>query len=324
MMPQNGTASSTADLIRDRETFLKDVLKGLGSIPKSLPSKYFYDERGVELFDRITELDEYYLTRTEISLLSEKGNVIASVLTQGAVLVEYGSGTSVKTRYLLDRAPHLAAYVPVDASPEMLEVGTTSLAKSYPDLEILPVCADYMNGFRLPPQIASRPRKIGYFPGSTIGNLTPDEAATFLSKARALLGDRGGMLIGIDLKKDPAIIEAAYNDGKGVTAEFNLNLLHRINRELGADFRIPDFRHLAIYEPTHGRIEMHLVSQTSQEVRIGIERIPFASGETIRTEYSYKYDLDGFARIAEAGGFAVRRVWTDPDQRFSVQYLEAE
>ncbi len=319
-----GVGGAAMDAILETEAFREDVVRGLKSLPKSIPSKYFYDERGVVLFDRITELGEYYLTRAEISLLAEEGEEIASHLTPGTVLVEYGSGTSIKTRHLLDRARGLGAYVPVDASREMLEVAMASLTGIYPDLEIVPVCADYMNGFQLPPEVAARPRKVGYFPGSTIGNLTPEEAASFLRKARALLGDRGSMLIGIDLKKDPAVIEAAYNDCEGVTAEFNLNLLHRINRELGADFQIADFRHLAFYEPTHGRVEMHLVSRVPQEVRIGDERIPFSPGETIRTEYSYKYDLDGFARIAGAGGFDVRRVWTDPEGMFSLHHLEAE
>jgi dimethylhistidine N-methyltransferase len=277
----------------------------------------------VVLFDRITELDEYYLTRAETAILSEWAGEMASVLTEGAVLVEYGSGTSIKTHYLLDRAPRLTTYVPIDSSEAMLAVGVAGLTAKYPDLEIVPVCADYLNGFFLPARLAARPRRIGYFPGSTIGNLTPDEAVTFLRKARALLGDRGGMLIGIDLRKDPQVIEAAYNDRLGVTAEFNLNLLHRINRELGGNFSVEDFQHLAFYDPAHGRIEMHLVSRIAQEVRIGEERIPFAAHETIRTEYSYKHDLESFARLAEAGGFAVRRVWTDRQRRFSVQSLEA-
>lgn len=324
MTPQNSIANLAVDTLQERDAFLEDVQEGLRAVPKRIPSKYFYDERGAQLFDRITELDEYYLTRAEISVLAEQGKEIASALPGGSVLIEYGSGASVKTRYLLDRAPGLAAYVPVDASAAMLSIGVSSLAAAYPDLEILPVCADFMNGFRLPAQVASLPRRIGYFPGSTIGNLTPDEATSFLARARALLGDQGGMLIGIDLKKDPRVIEAAYNDHEGVTAEFNLNVLRRINRELGADFRLDGFRHLSFYEPGEGRIEMHLLSLASQNVRVGGKKFSFRAGETIRTEYSYKYDLAGFARIAEAGGFSVSRVWVDSGGLFSVQYLAAE
>jgi dimethylhistidine N-methyltransferase len=306
---------------RTRRVFQDDVLAGLRRIPKQLPSKYFYDSRGSELFDRICRLDEYYLTRSELAIMDRFAIEMGAQIGAGAMLVEYGSGSSVKTRYLLDALSDAVAYVGVDVSEQHLRNAAQELTRDYPRVEILSVCADFTGDFSLP--ISKRPATHAavYFPGSTIGNFVPTQATELLGRIARLCGQAGGLLIGIDLKKDAAIIEAAYNDRAGVTAQFNFNLLHRINRELGADFDLDRFSHQARYNRDLGRIEMYLVSRTAQTVTIGNEKIEIAAGETICTEYSYKYTIDEFASIAAASGLALHKEWTDQNRRFAVLHF---
>jgi len=300
--------------------FLREVLAGLSKPRKELPCKYFYDARGSRLFDRICRLDEYYPTRCELAILRRHGPELAARLGAGCVLIEYGSGSSLKTRLLLDRLADPAAYVPVDISREHLLRSAGALARRYPGLEVAPVCADFTAPFELPP-LRRRGRRVVYFSGSTISNFGPPEATALLANIARLCGPGGGLLIGVDLDKDPGIVEPAYNDALGVTAEFNLNLLARINRELGADFRLDQFRHHAFYDAGHTRIEMHLVSLRPQVVRVGGETFAFAEGESIRTEYSYKYSLGAFRQLAGQAGLEVERVRTDDQGLYSVQYL---
>ena len=305
----------------EASTFLDEVKAGLQRPQKAIPSKFFYDERGSALFDRITELDAYYPTRTETAIMERHIGEMAGRIGPDALLAEYGSGSSTKTRLLLDRL-RLAAYVPIDISCEHLFRTSEGLREAYPGLDVRPVCADYTGAFALP-DVRAR-RTVVYFPGSTIGNFDPDEAEAFLRRIADVCGRGGGLLIGVDLKKDRATLEAAYDDAEGVTALFNLNLLRRINRELGADFDLGAFAHRALYDAAEGRIEMHLVSLRDQCVRLDGTSVPFREGETIHTENSYKYSLDGFARLAARAGFQVEDVWTDAAERFSVQYLEVK
>jgi len=302
-------------------TFRAEVLIGLQSFEKTLPCKYFYDRRGSQLFDRICDLPEYYPTRTEAGIMRDHAEEMAALFGPDCLLIEYGSGSSTKTRILLDHLPHLAGYVPMDISREHLYQTAAGLAAAYPRLDILPLCADYTTEFDLPaPRRPVRSRAV-YFPGSTIGNFHRDQAETFLAGIAAVVGKGGGLLIGVDLKKSPQILEPAYNDAQGVTAEFNLNLLRRMNRELGAGFDLDGFAHSAFYNALAGRIEMHLMSLKPQTVHLGDVSIAFEEEETILTECSYKYSLPDFAALADAAGLAVRKVWTDPEQKFSVQYL---
>lgn len=300
--------------------FRTDVLAGLGGSPKSLPCKYFYDATGTELFDRICDLDEYYPTRTEIGILNEHAREMAWLIGPRARLVELGSGSSTKTRILLDELPDLDAYVPVDISPEYLARATRELARDYPGLRMVPVVADYTEPFDLPTGERAA-RTVAFFPGSTIGNLDPDQARDFLRVVAGLCQRGGGLLIGVDLKKERKMLEAAYDDAKGVTAAFNLNLLTRINRELGGEFDLSAFRHRAFYDEVEGRIEMQLVSLRRQSVRVGSSVFHFDEGEPITTEYSYKYDPTEFAELARSAGFSCVHVWTDERRLFSVQYF---
>ena len=301
--------------------FLRDALEGLKSTPKTLPCKYFYDRHGSELFDRICELPEYYPTRTEAGIMEDNIEEMAAVFGPDALLIEYGSGSSTKTRILLDHLPNLAGYVPMDISREHLYQIAGNLASAYPNLDILPLCADYTQAFTLPSACRPVQSRIVYFPGSTIGNFHRAEAAVFLKRIAEVCGPGGGLLIGVDLRKSPDILNPAYNDAQGVTAAFNLNLLARMNAEIGADFALDGFAHSAFYDAQIGRIEMHLLSLNAQTVHLGGEAIHFAEDETIWTECSYKYSLPEFAEIAASAGFQVRRVWTDAGQKFSVQYL---
>ena len=301
--------------------FRIDVLAGLGGARKTLPCKYLYDERGSSLFERICELDEYYPTRTELAILAAHAGDMADRLGARCLLVEYGSGSGRKTRLLLDRLREPAGYVPIDISSEALAASAQAIAAAYPELEVLPVCADYTEPLELPGPGRPAARRGVFFPGSTIGNFTPLEARRFLGRMARVAGPGGGMLIGVDLRKDRAVLEPAYDDALGVTAAFNKNLLERINRELGADFELERFRHLARWNPAAGRVEMHLVSEVEQRVRVAGAEFRFAAGESIHTENSYKYALDQFAALAGQAGLAVRRVWTDRDALFSVQYL---
>ena len=304
-----------------QERFLAEVLSGLQKSQKELPSKYFYDERGSQLFERICTLDEYYIPSTEASIMQAHIEEMVELIGPRALLIEYGSGNCKKVRTLLDHLHDPAAYVPVDISWEQLVHVTNELASDYPTLEVLPVCADYTSNFQLPNPKREFNHVVIYFPGSTIGNFDPVPAKQFLEHIATLCGSDGALLIGVDLKKDATILHRAYNDREDITAAFNLNLLQRINHELNCDFQLESFEHCAFYNPQEGRIEMHLVSQREQAVHLDNTNIHFAKGESIWTESSYKFDLDEFARIAAAAGFKVAQVWTDERQWFSVQYL---
>lgn len=313
---------SVADFSPDEAVMLDDVLRGLALPAKNIPSLYFYDQRGSELFDAITALPEYYPTRTEISILETHGREIAAALGPGVRLIELGSGSAVKTELLLSNLDSPAAYVPVEISREHLLASAARIAADFPGLEVLPVTADFTEPFDLPEPKRSRvQRNVAFFPGSTIGNFPRDMAADLLQATRQEVGAGGAMLIGVDLEKDPAVLERAYNDDAGVTAEFNLNLLVRLNRELGADFDVGTFRHEAVWDAARGRIEMRLVSTIAQTVRVADRRFRFSAGEILVTEYSHKYSLEGFRALAHAGGFEVAQTWTDPGNLFSVQLL---
>jgi len=311
------------DLEPEVEDFETAVLAGLGRAPKTLPCKFFYDQAGSELFERICELDEYYPTRTEIALLRRIAAPVAALIGADCHLIEFGSGASTKVRILLDALVSPARHTAVDISRDHLRAAADELARSFPEVEIVALCADYTRPFEVP--AATNPphaKRVGFFPGSTIGNFTPDEAIAFLRSAAGLL-DGGDFLIGVDLKKDVDVLTAAYNDGQGVTAAFNLNLLARVNRELGGDFDLDAFEHRAHYDAREGRIEMHLISRRAQIVAIGDHRFDFAVGETIHTENSYKYAIEEFREIAERAGFTALECWTDPGNLFSIHYLRA-
>lgn len=299
-----------------------EVLRGLHDEPKTLPCKYFYDERGSALFDAICELPEYYLTRTELAILETHVDDMVAALGPDVLLVEPGSGSSLKTRLLLEHLRHPAAYVPVDISRTHLVGSADRLNRQYPDLEVIPVCADFNRPFDLPKTGRRARRTVVYFPGSTLGNFEPPAAIGLLRHLRRLAGEQGALLVGVDLRKSQAVLERAYNDSAGVTAEFNLNLLRRLNRELAGNFELSRFGHHAVYDAGEGRIEMRLVSKGDQVVSVAGEEFGFRDGEFILTEYSYKHTLDGFARLAGRAGLAVRRVWTDDRRYFSVQLLE--
>jgi dimethylhistidine N-methyltransferase len=302
-------------------SFLGDVIAGLSARHKALPPKYFYDARGSELFERICELPEYYLTRTELAMLESAGPEIAARVGAGCAIIEYGSGSGRKTAVLM-RALQPAAYVAIDISSEQLRAASAALAAMFPAVSVAAVCADYTRALDLSKlQALSHRKRLIFFPGSTIGNFTTEQAVEFLANARIVAGDAGAMLIGVDLKKDPALLRAAYNDAQGVTAAFNLNVLHRINHELGANFDLSGFQHDARYDSVTGRIEMHLVSTRDQKATIGERQFEFAAGETICTEYSYKYSVEEFQALAQKAGFEPRHCWVDPDRRFSIHLL---
>jgi dimethylhistidine N-methyltransferase len=294
---------------------------GLALKPKRLPSWLFYDERGSALFEQICEQPEYYLTRCEIALMEEHAGDIADSLGGDVRLVEYGSGSGRKTRMLLRHLHQPVSYVPVEISPEPLLQSVQRLAREFPQLPLQPLCADFSRPLRLPIPPRAPRRTVLYFPGSTIGNFEAHDAVALLRKMRNEMGDAGGLLVGVDLKKDPAVIEAAYNDAAGVTAEFTLNMLARLNREIGSDFDLAAFAHRARYNPMAGRIETQLVSRREQQVAIGRHKVRFGVDEAIQVEYSCKYSLEDFAALADKAGLAVQRVWTDPQRMFSVQYL---
>lgn len=299
---------------------LEEVLDGLQKPQKALSSKFFYDERGSELFEQITKLNEYYLTRTEHRIMQDHIMEIATVIGPESVIVEPGSGSSKKVRLLLDHLPDVTAYIPVEISQEYLADVVRELRREYPNLLIKPVCADYTKPFQLPEIHKPFEYYVVFYPGSTIGNFNPDEAQQFLQMLSEFMVPGGGLLIGVDLKKDKAILEAAYNDKKGVTADFNKNMLVRFNRELAADFDLEQFAHHAFYNEEKGRIEMHLVSRQDQTVHVDGKSIAFKKGETIHTENSYKYSPDDFKALV-SDWFEVEKVWTDDDDLFSLQYL---
>lgn len=301
-----------------------EVLAGLARPQKVLPCKFFYDARGSGLFDDICGLPEYYPTRTETRITRDHAAEMADVIGSRARLVEYGSGSSVKTRILLDHLSDPAGYVPIDISRTHLMQSARTLAAGYPGLEIKAVCADYTRPFHLP-AFADRPASVvAYFPGSTIGNFEPDDAVAFLNAVRRICGPGSGMLIGVDLKKDPAVLHAAYNDSAGVTAAFNRNVLRHIIGQLGSDFDEATFDHYAFYNVPVGRMEMHLVSRTKQTVRVGDTAFDFAAGESIHTENCYKYSVPAFQALAARAGYVAGRVWTDAEAKFSVHYLTSD
>ncbi|NHA13527.1 L-histidine N(alpha)-methyltransferase [Thioalkalivibrio sp. XN279] len=311
------------DFSPDDSVMLKDVLRGLALPQKNIPSLYFYDQRGSELFDAITELPEYYPTRTEIGILERHGAEMAAALGPGVRLIELGSGSALKTELLLGRLEDPAAYVPVEISREHLLAAAARIAADFPDLEVMPVTADFTEPFDLPEPARRRvERNVAFFPGSTIGNFPRGMAADLLAATCREVGAGGAMLIGVDLVKDRATLERAYNDAAGVTAQFNLNLLVRLNRELGADFDVAAFRHQAVWDEDAARIEMRLVSTRAQRVQVAGRPFEFAAGEVLVTEYSHKYTPAVFRSLAEGAGFRVARTWTDPEGLFSVQLLE--
>ena len=300
---------------------LDELIDGLKQPEKMISPKYFYDERGSQLFEEITRLPEYYPTETELGIMRDNVGEIAGLVGKQASLIEFGSGSSLKTRVLLENLDELAAYVPVDISEDHLLESAQQIREEFPRLDVLPVVADFTQPFQLPSPKIMPLRNIVYFPGSTIGNFTHDAAHELLQVMHEEAGADGALLIGVDLQKDPAIIERAYNDRAGVTAEFNRNMLRHLNREFGADFDLDAFAHSAEYNEEEGRVEIRLVSEQDQEFTLGNESFSIDRDEAILTEYSHKYTLEGFATMAEAAGFRVERVWMDAERLFSVQYL---
>jgi dimethylhistidine N-methyltransferase len=317
--------SDFVDVVPAADHMRRDVLEALGRRPqRELPTQYLYDARGSALFDRICELPEYYPTRTELAIMERDAGAMARGLGPEALVIEYGSGSSVKTRRLLERLRAPAGCVLVDISREHLHRSAARLAAELPHVEVLPVCADFTAPFLVPRPHGRVRRRVVYFPGSTIGNFLPEQAVRLMRRMAEQVGKGGGLLIGTDLRKDPAVLEAAYDDSQGVTAAFNKNLLRRINRELGADFDLGAFEHRAIYDEERGRIEMLLVSREAQEVRVAGRRFVLAAGEAIRSEYSHKYTIPGFHELAGAAGWRAEEVWVDPREWFAVHLLRQE
>jgi dimethylhistidine N-methyltransferase len=310
------------DLAPAAASFRDEVLSGLARHPKQIPPKYFYDAVGSALFDAICGLEEYYPTRTETALMQRHGAEIAAHVGEKCALIEFGSGMSRKSELLI-AASAPAVYVPIDISRETLRSAADKLVRQFPGLSVVAICADYSTALDMPPLAGFAPqRRVIFFPGSTIGNFDPQEAIAFLRNAAAIAGAGGGLLIGVDLKKDKTVLDAAYDDPQGVTAAFNLNLLARINRELNADFDVRAFRHRAEYVVDRGRIEMHLESLRFQSVFIGAEKFVFERGETIHTENSYKYSVEEFQSLAARAGFAARQCWVDDQRLFSIHYMQ--
>ncbi|MGB5547781.1 MAG: L-histidine N(alpha)-methyltransferase [Polyangiales bacterium] len=301
----------------------QEAADGLRRSQKALPCKYFYDALGARLFEAITELPEYYPTRTELGIMSRSVHEMAEAIGSHATLVEFGSGVGLKTQKLLDALIDPSGCVLIDISRAALEASAYQLADRYEDMEVIAVCADYTQALRLPRPHRPSARTVAFFPGSTIGNFTNDEAVSFLGRVRELVGQGGGLLVGIDRKKDPEVIEDAYNDSLGVTAAFNLNILRRLN-EIGANFDLSNFRHHAPYVASEGRIEMRLVSEVDQSVRVGKTQVSLSAGEHIVTEHSHKYDLDQFEEMARAAGFRLTKQWSDQRDWFSICFLEVD
>jgi len=299
----------------------REVLDGLSATPKTLPASLFYDARGAALFEEITQLPEYYLTRSEHEILEKHAANLANLVGPNAALIEFGSGAAIKVRYLLSALTSAAAYVPMDVSREQLYEVAAERSLEFPDVPIMPVWADYHEPFTLP-DLDPDVRRVGFFPGSTIGNMEPEQAGDFLSRICETIGDTGGLILGVDRRKDPRILHAAYNDKAGVTAEFNLNVLSHLNREYDATFSKSAFRHRAFFNDSASRIEMHLEAVTAQHVRVAGQSVNFAVGETVRTEYSYKYDRKMLDAVVGAGGFKVVELFTDQRQWFWLAWLE--
>ena len=313
---------SACQNVSDREVsqFRQDARRGLRTSPKNLPSKYFYDDRGCELFEAICELEEYYPTRTELSIMKRHATCMARVIGTPCAVVELGCGSALKTEILLEKLGPVTAYVPVDVAPEYLRVTVERFQQRQPDLKVLPLQADFTEPFQLPDSVAQE-RTVVYFPGSTIGNFAPDAAVKLLENVARVSAPHGGLLIGVDRKKDVSVLEAAYNDSLGVTAAFNVNLLERMNRELEADFDLDRFEHRAVYNEQAGRIEMHLVSLVEQTACVANEEFQFDRHETICTEYSHKYEIDEFGQLAQQAGWQLHSQWSDDNDYFSVLYL---
>lgn len=318
-MNHASSAVALLDLEPATEDFLKETLAGLSATPRTLPTKFFYDERGSDLFQEICELPEYYVTRTETEILRRDMPEMAASIGEGAEVVGFGTGAGIKTRMLLEQLENPIAYVPVDISKQRLTDSAEALAREMPSLEILPVCADYLQSLELPVPSRKPEHILVFFPGSTIGNMEPHIARDFLWRVTLLCGHSGGLIIGVDLQKPKEILETAYNDAAGVTAKFNLNLLVRANRELGADFDLKRWRHRAIYNEQASRIEMHLLSEGEQIVHLAEREFHFADGEKIITEFSYKHTIEGFTALAASAGFQpTPRVWVDDKSYFAV------
>lgn len=300
---------------------IHQIVNGLSAPQKQISPKYFYDARGSKLFDDITRLPEYYLTYAELGIMWDNIAEIVELVGKQASLIEFGSGSSLKTRILLEHLSELAAYVPVDISEEHLHASANQIRDEFPHVDVLPVVADFTQEFSLPAPMVMPVRNIVYFPGSTIGNFECEMAIGLLRVMHHEAGKGGALLIGVDLQKDPAVIEKAYNDSAGVTAQFNLNMLQRLNRDYGANFDVNAFTHSANYDQDKSRVVIKLVSQADQTFEIGDTAFDIADGESILTEYSHKYTLDGFAAMARTAGFAVEKVWTDAERLFSVQFL---
>ena len=310
------------DLHATRDEFLDDVLQGLSHRPASIPPKYFYDIKGSKLFDQITRLPEYYPTRTETAILMQNAADIAAHVGTGNLLVEPGGGSCEKVHILLEGLQP-CAYVPMDISRDHLQLAAEELAIAYPWLEIHAACTDFTRHMSLPTALPAG-KHVAFFPGSSIGNFRPEDAVVFLQSIAELVGPGGFLLIGVDLKKDKSVLQAAYDDRQGVTARFNLNLLERINRELGADFHLDNWAHQALYNEELGRIEMHLIATTEQSVQIHGQNFQFEQGETIHTENSYKYSSDEFVQLAARAGFISDKLWIDDDQLFSVHLFSVK
>lgn len=323
MKRNDSTQLELTDFSVETDDFRRDVVAGLRGQRKTLPSKYLYDKRGSELFDAICEAKDYYPTRTEIGIMKRSAPEMARAIGPGAVVIEYGSGSSLKTPLLLEPLEKPAAYVPVDISREHLVEAAERISERFHDLPIMPVCADFTRPFDLPEALDAKAPRTAYFPGSTIGNFTPTQAQELL---RYMFDETNGgsVLLGVDLKKDVDVLERAYDDSEGVTAEFNINLLEHINRELGADFDLDAFEHRAVFNEELSRVEMHLVSKKRQAVTIGDETFSFEPDETIHTENSHKYTPEKFAELAKPAGWKVARIWTDDKNYFSIQLLVAD
>jgi len=309
------------DLAPGEESFRDAILHGLSRARKAIPCKFFYDARGSALFEEICRLPEYYLTRTEIAILEDNSADIADQMGAHCRLIEFGSGASHKVRILLQALERPAAYVPVDISREHLRDAAISLAEDFPAVPVIAVCADYSRAFSMPPLPGAKGKRVGFFPGSTIGNFEPDAAVAFLDNYARILGPGGEMLIGVDLKKETEILDAAYNDRAGVTAAFNLNLLERANRELDGDLDVDRFEHVAFYNEAEGRVEIYIRSLADQHARVAGGRFHFAKDELIHTEYSYKYSVAELRALAARAGFHPLDTWTDPAELFSVHYF---
>ncbi len=320
---QDDTQLELTDFSVETDVFRREVVAGLRGDQKTLPSKYLYDKRGSELFDAICEAKDYYPTRTEIGIMEENAEEMAEAIGPGTVVIEYGSGSSMKTPLLLEPLEAPSSYVPVDISREHLVEAAERISERFQDLPILPVCADFTRPFDLPEAMDSNAPRTAYFPGSTIGNFTPEQAQELLKNMYDETNG-GRVLLGVDLKKDVAVLERAYDDSEGVTAAFNVNLLEHINRELDADFDLGAFEHRAVFNEAHSRIEMHLVSTMRQVVTIGGETFSFDKGETIHTENSHKYSPERFAELAGPAGWDVEQIWTDDKDYFSIQLLVAK